>query len=49
MSKEFKEVYSELIDYAKELGLSREEINEFVQENEWLLCMIRKTIKEVAN
>ncbi|MGI2792217.1 hypothetical protein [Bacillus cytotoxicus] len=48
-SMEFEEICSELIDYAKELGLSIEEIDEFIQDNEWLFHMIRKTIKEGAS
>lgn len=44
MSMDFKEVCSELMDYARELGLSNEEINEFILENEWLFHMIRKTM-----
>lgn len=48
-SMEFEKICSELIDYAKELGLSKEEINEFIEENEWLFQMIQKTIKEGAS
>ena len=44
MSNEMKAICEELIQYAQELGLSKEEINEFVEENEWLFQMIRKTI-----
>lgn len=44
MSKEMKAICEELIEYAHELGLSKEEINEFVEENEWLFQKIRKTI-----
>ncbi|MEC1866728.1 hypothetical protein [Bacillus paralicheniformis] len=44
MSKEMKAICEELNEYAQELGLSKEEISEFVEENEWLFQMIRKTI-----
>lgn len=39
-----KEICSELIEYAKELGLKEEDIKEFFQENEWLMRKIQERL-----